>query len=129
MTSTMQQTKVVNVKVKYIRPQHDNLKEWMADPDNEYIGRQGIVFVKTDSGKERFPKRASSWANPFKVSKNLSRDEVTERYEAYIRRKIREKPETYQLETLRGKNLGCWCKPEKCHGDTLKKLLDETAPM
>jgi hypothetical protein len=33
---------VVNVKVAYIRPQYDNLKEWMED---EYIGRRGLFLL------------------------------------------------------------------------------------
>jgi hypothetical protein len=28
---------------------------------------------------------------------------------------------------LRGKVLGCWCKPLDCHGDVLKAVADETA--
>lgn len=32
---------------------------------------------------------------------------------------------TEQLLELEGKNLGCWCKPEACHGDILVKLIDE----
>jgi hypothetical protein len=31
-----------------------------------------------------------------------------------------------RLEFLRGKVLGCWCKPENCHGDVILKLLKET---
>jgi hypothetical protein len=27
---------------------------------------------------------------------------------------------------LRGKILGCWCKPLDCHGDILKAVADET---
>ena len=29
-------TTVVNVKVKHIRPDYDNLKEWMENPNHEY---------------------------------------------------------------------------------------------
>ena len=49
------QTKVVNVKVSYIRPQYNNLKEWCEDSNNVYIGRQGVVFVDG----QRYPKQAS----------------------------------------------------------------------
>lgn len=28
------------------------------------------------------------------------------------------------LSTLKGKVLGCWCKPLSCHGDVLKELVD-----
>jgi len=29
---------VVNVKVKYIRPDYDNLEEWMNDDSHVYVG-------------------------------------------------------------------------------------------
>jgi hypothetical protein len=44
---------VVNCKVKYIRPEYNNLKEWMNNPNNVYIGREGVVFID----KKRFPLR------------------------------------------------------------------------
>lgn len=49
-----------------------NLKEWMNDPNNVYIERRGIVFI---DGK-RFPEQDSPYANPFKVGKDGTRDEV-----------------------------------------------------
>ena len=52
---------VVNCKVKYIRPEYTNLKIWMEDGNNIYIGRAGVVFID----KQRFPKSASKFANPF----------------------------------------------------------------
>ena len=30
-----------------------------------------------------------------------------------------------KLLKLKGKNLGCWCHPEACHGDILIKLIDK----
>ena len=114
-------TSVVNVKVKYIRPQFQNLKEWTQDPNNVYIGRPGIVFID----KERFPKKGSIWANPFKVSVKLTRKDSLEKYEIYIREKIETEAVYKELLQLNGKNLGCWCKPEECHGDILLKILKE----
>ena len=29
------------------------------------------------------------------------------------------------LHELKGKQLGCWCKPGVCHGDVLVKLYNE----
>lgn len=29
-----------------------------------------------------------------------------------------------ELEFLRGKQLGCWCAPETCHGDILAELAN-----
>ena len=36
---------LVNVRVKNIRPGYANLREWMSDERNKYIGRHGIVFI------------------------------------------------------------------------------------
>ena len=113
---------LVNVKVKYIRPKYKNLKEWMEDPDNIYIGRKGVVFID----KKRFPENNSIFANPFKIGKNGTREDVIEQYETYIRNKI-ESNEYFKQElcNLEGKVLGCWCHPEQCHGDVLLRLIDE----
>lgn len=114
-------TKVVNVRVKSIRPKYDNLKSWIDDSDsNVYIGRKGIVFIDG----ERYPKHDSMWANPFKVTDNDTRENVLDKYEKYIIAKIRKENLVDQLLKLKGKNLGCWCKPEACHGDILLKLIE-----
>lgn len=111
---------VVNVKVKYIRPNYHNLKEWMGDENNVYIGRGGIVFI---DGK-RYPPSSSKWANPYKL-KDKSREECLKYYEIYIRFQIKNNPEYYNIQELKGKKLGCWCCPEMCHGDILCKILNE----
>lgn len=72
--------------------------------------------------------RGSKWGNPFthkdgtiaqfKVS---SRKEAIEKYEEWIKNQ----PDLMDsLHELKGKTLGCWCKPQSCHGDVLKKLAD-----
>lgn len=117
---------VVNVKVKYIRPEYENLKEWCEDPNNVYIGRKGIVFIKdkVSNKKERYPKQNSPFANPFKVGKDGKREEVLEKYELYLQDQIKNNIITKEmLLTLKDKNLGCWCKPEPCHGDILIKYI------
>jgi len=121
------ETKVVNVKVSHLRPEYSNLQQWMEDPSNVYIGRGGIVFIDSGEGKERFPKKASVWANPYKVKKdNSNRDTILVDYEEYIRGKLLSGELTVdELKALKGKNLGCWCKPERCHGDVLLKLIEE----
>jgi hypothetical protein len=128
---------VCNVKVSYIRPKYQNLKEWMEDPQNVYCARKGIIFID----KERFPKKDSAWANPFKISPSVDRDTSIAMYEHYIREKLRDSQTLRdELESLRGKNLGCWCvepsssssssssssKNVKCHCDVLVKILNET---
>ena len=112
---------IVNCRVKYIRPEYNNLKEWMEDDKNVYIGRAGIVFI---DGK-RFPQRPSDFANPFKIGKkDGTREEVTAKYKEYmIERLDTEEGVFAELRKLKGKNLGCWCHPEPCHGNVLLELI------
>lgn len=63
----------------------------------------------------------SKWANPYSV-KEYGRELALYKYEQYIRSNT---TLMSQLEELRGKTLGCWCKPDPCHGDILIKLLGE----
>ena len=62
----------------------------------------------------------SKWQNPFSVSE-YGREKCLELYEKYI---ITNPKLMNSLPELKGKILGCWCKPEKCHGDILIKLLN-----
>ncbi len=110
--------RVVNVKVANIRPGHADLRVWMADENNVYVGRRGVVFV----GGARWPPADSPWANPFKIGRDGDRAAVIERYRAYITDRVA-RGLTPPLATLRGKTLGCWCAPEACHADVLADLV------
>ena len=112
---------VVNVKVAHIRPQgYHDLSEWMKNPEHVYIGRVGAVFLDINGAKRRFPEKSSEWANPFTVKKYG--DRCLELYEAWLRDKL-EKDGIDELKKLKNKVLGCWCYPNKCHGDILKKYI------
>lgn len=86
--SVPKRPKVVCVKVTNIRPKYTDLKEWSEDSDNVYIGRKGIVFIKNeDRSQERFPKKDSYYANPFKLNKNKDNlEEVLEEYREYAKK-------------------------------------------
>lgn len=61
---------------------------------------------------------ASKWNNPFKKADYGSAQTVVRLYEEYLL----QHPELLAaLPELEGKTLGCWCKPEPCHGDILIK--------
>ena len=112
---------IINCKVKFIRPQYKNLKEWMEDENNIYIGRVGVVFIDN----VRFPKQSSSFCNPFKIGKHGTREEVIQKYKEYIITKLEKEPDLKaELITMKGKNLGCWCYPELCHGNILLELIN-----
>lgn len=118
-------TKVVNVKVNYIRPCYNNLKEWCEDRNNLYIGRRGIVFINNNGKKERYPKEDSKFANPFKVGRDGTLDDILIKYERHLRKELVDGIISKEdITNLSGKNLGCWCKPNPCHGDILLKYIN-----
>lgn len=119
---------ICNCKVEFIRPRYKNLKEWCEDENNEYIGRKGIVFIKNEEGiKERYPKNNSIFYNPYKINKDGDRNEVIEKYKIYIINRLKNENDLLkELLKLKNKNLGCWCYPERCHGDILKEIINST---
>lgn len=69
--------------------------------------------------------RGSIWGNPFTIQEH-GRDKCIELYRTYIINRIASEPLlAQQLESLRGKRLGCFCKPQRCHGDILVELLSQ----
>lgn len=119
---SMCDTKIVNVKVSHIRPAYANLREWCEDPNNVYIARKGIVFIDG----ARYPPRDSPFANPYRIGVDgITRETCLIKYEEYIRAKI--VLGYVDIDTLRDKVLGCWCKPDRCHGDILLKIMGETS--
>lgn len=65
--------------------------------------------------------RGSKWGNPFVIGKDGNRDDVCDKYEAYL---LSNQTLLDALPELKGKKLGCFCKPQRCHGDILAKLAD-----
>ncbi len=75
--------------------------------------------------------RGSKWGNPFthiKDKKTLAehivntREEAIEKYREYI---INNPELMGSLSELKNKVLGCYCKPESCHGDILVELISQ----
>ena len=65
--------------------------------------------------------RPSKWGNPFSIGKDGDREEVIQKYEQWIKTQ----PHLVSaLHELKGKTLGCWCKPKACHGDVLARMAD-----
>ena len=78
-----------------------------------YIGRQMY------QGGWKLPK--SKWHNPYKVGFDGTREQVIAKFEKYLLANEALMKEIYELK---GKTLGCWCKPEACHGDVLLKYAN-----
>ncbi len=75
--------------------------------------------------------RGSKWGCPYTIITNRptlaieivgSKEEALSKYKEYVL----SSPELMtSLDELEGKTLGCFCKPEKCHGDILLELLSQ----
>ena len=76
------------------------------DPYDVYIGRPSI------------------WGNPYKVSEGMTRKEAINAYRDWILYSPDAAEQRSQIHTLKGKTLGCWCKPKACHGDVLVEIIN-----
>jgi hypothetical protein len=65
--------------------------------------------------------RPSKWGNPCKLKKGQSRETAIKQYRQWL---MKQPKLLAQVHELRGKVLGCWCKPALCHGDVLAELAD-----
>jgi hypothetical protein len=84
--------------------------------------RPGEVYIGRRAVHGRLPE--SKWANPFKMGRDGTREEVVVKYEAWLRAQ----PELIAaLPELRGKDLACWCAPLACHGDVILRLVEAQA--
>lgn len=79
----------------------------------EVLAPQGL-YVRID--------RRSDWGNPFELPDDGDRDTVIDLFADHY---LPFKPSLQgRLPELRGKALGCWCVPERCHGDVLRNALE-----
>lgn len=91
---------------------YKDLEDCLKDTNNVYIGRH-CAYVKGAN--------QSIFANKFSIN-NYGRDKCLELYEQYLRNNDVLMKEILKLK---GKQLLCWCKPERCHGDIIIKILNE----
>lgn len=94
---TTDSTKVVNIR----REQYD-----------VYIGRAG-------HGQDGY------FGNPVRLKPGEARGTTLEKYKTYFYNRLVADPEfKRRIHGLKGKILGCFCKPQSCHGDIIKEYLD-----
>lgn len=80
-----------------------------------------VVNIQQDD-YDIFIGRGGQWGNPFIMGVDGTREEVIEKYRQWI---MTQPQLLTQLPTLKGKRLGCYCKPLACHGDILCELVEE----
>lgn len=74
--------------------------------------------------------QTSIWGNPARVGIDGTQGECVQLFENLMRKRIKENPDYWlgELKKLKGKTLGCFCKPRACHGDIIVKLIQEYFP-
>lgn len=66
--------------------------------------------------------RPSKWGNPYKIGRDGDRNTVIEKFATYfIQSGLID-----DIEELRGKILGCHCRPQRCHLDIIVEELEKT---
>ena len=103
-------SKVVNIKNSELKKMgYKDFHDWNSYPQNTYIGRTN-PYLQVPS---------SIFANPYKIH-NSDRETVLKQYENYIRNSPHLMSKIHELDK---KNLGCYCFPQRCHGNILIKIL------
>lgn len=93
-------TRVINIKKEI------EFKNLRSNEKYEYIGR------------------GSYWGNPYSLYEDDDREEIIRKFKYdfdFEKFPNKEKKEVFKLA---GKRLGCFCKPEACHGDILADFLN-----
>lgn len=78
-------------------------------PDFVYVGRYNAHYGFAQS----------KWANHYRIGQDGTREEVMVKYEVNMPLELKA-----VVHELKGKILGCWCKPLACHGDILIRLAE-----
>jgi hypothetical protein len=87
-----------------------------------------MALVTWAKATDRFVRidRTTELGNPFEISADGTRAEVIEKF---ARHYLPHKPELLrQIPNLRGKVLGCWCHPERCHGHVFAEMANKVPP-
>lgn len=78
-----------------------------------YIGRAG-------RGQDGY------FGNPYRLGRDGSGEDVLRKYQAYFLDRLDTEPEfRRRVLGLKGKRLGCFCKPGPCHGDIIAAWVNE----
>jgi hypothetical protein len=90
--------------------------------------KSGDYDVYIGRAVPRMKLKASPWANPFKITRECNRMDAIAHFRFWVR--FSNEPRAVwireHVHELKGKRLGCWCRPYHCHGDVLAALAEAT---
>ena len=88
--------------------------------ESRAMGISRVVHCKREA-YDVYIGRPGKWGNPFEIGRDGDREEVVKKYEEYLLAS----PLIQEVSQLKGKILGCWCSPKKCHGDVLLRYANK----
>jgi hypothetical protein len=71
--------------------------------------------------------RTTIFGNPFKIGYGCTREQSIRHFKHWFLEMMYSESEPDFCEavmSLKGKTLGCWCKPKACHGDVIVAYLE-----
>lgn len=83
-----------------------------------------VVNLRTQAYDEKIC-RGTIFGNPYEIGVDGTREQVIARYFKWFHFMLRDPRFLASVLKLRGKKLGCFCVPMACHGEIIKKFLDE----
>lgn len=85
-----------------------------------------VVNVDKNQKYDIYIGRKTPWGNPYVIGdKGMTREVVIEKYKEYFENNFLSDPsKKKELLSLKGKILGCHCKPLPCHGDVIARYLN-----
>lgn len=84
------------------------------------------VVNRTKEDYDVYIGRGSDFGNPYRIGPDGTREEVIVKYRDYFyQRIVYDEMFKKAVLNLRGKRLGCFCKPKDCHGDIIVEYLNE----
>jgi hypothetical protein len=86
-------------------------------------GLTKVVNIDKGGKHDIYIGRGSRWGNPYAIGFDGDRDEVIHKFKYDFERGFLKFSKKDALE-LKGKILGCHCKPAACHGDVLAEYLN-----
>ena len=96
---------------------------------SELLPPKAVVNVRSGEHYDVFIARPSKWGNPFKIALDGTREQVLVAYQRWLlapdKKGARRQLFHDAVRELGGKVLGCWCAPQRCHGDVLKEAIEQ----
>jgi Domain of unknown function (DUF4326) len=77
----------------------------------------GAIYI--GRAMARYGLHGSKWSNPFGMENDGTRDAVIAQYERFLCDTPEGAVLRLHLGELQGRDLVCWCAPQRCHGDVL----------